>query len=69
MCGPLAGDGYIGRSVALEIGYATALSKPVYLSEIPEEDAVKALTTQVIPISELSGARLRVARQLQTRAA
>lgn len=54
----IAEDGYIGRSVALEIGYATALGKPVFLSEEADEDAIKALTTDIVAVHEASGARL-----------
>lgn len=49
----IAGNGYTGRSVCIEIGYATALGKTVVLSEPAEEAAVQALTSAVIPISEL----------------
>jgi nucleoside 2-deoxyribosyltransferase len=44
----IAEEGYIGRSVAIEIGYATALGKDVVLSQEAAEDAVKALTTRVV---------------------
>ena len=39
------GGGYTGRSVCIEIGYASALGKTVVLSEPPAENAVRALNT------------------------
>lgn len=47
-------DGYVGRSVAVEIGFATALGKPVFLSEEADEDAIKSLTTAVVAEEEIS---------------
>ena len=47
-------DGYTGRSVCIEIGYASALGKTVLLSEPPEENAVRALTSDVVPVPELA---------------
>jgi tRNA A37 threonylcarbamoyladenosine modification protein TsaB len=43
----VAGGGYTGRSVCIEVGYAFAQRKPVILSEVAEEGAIKALTTAV----------------------
>jgi nucleoside 2-deoxyribosyltransferase len=45
--------GYTGRSVCIEVGYASALGKVVILSEPPEEGAVQALTDAVVPVEEL----------------
>lgn len=47
-------DGYTGRSVCIEIGYASALGKPVIVSEPPAENAVNALTTEVIPVKDIA---------------
>lgn len=47
-------EGYTGRSVCIEIGYASALGKAVLVSEPPEENAVQALTTEVIPVSDIA---------------
>lgn len=55
----VAHDGYIGRSVALEVGYATALRKPVYLSQQAAEDAVKAITTGIIAAETVSADSFR----------
>jgi hypothetical protein len=46
--------GYAGRSVCIEIGYATALGKTVILSEPPAEDAVVALASEVIPVADIA---------------
>lgn len=55
----VARDGYIGRSVALEVGYATALEKPVYLSQQASEDAIKAITTGIIGADTVSAESFR----------
>lgn len=47
-------DGYTGRSVCIEIGYASALGKTVLLSEPPAENAVRALASDIIPAPELA---------------
>lgn len=47
-------DGYTGRSVCIEIGYASALGKVVILSEPPSENAVRALTNEVVAVSEIT---------------
>jgi nucleoside 2-deoxyribosyltransferase len=47
-------DGYTGRSVCIEIGYASALGKTVMLSETPAENAVRALTSEVIPVNDIA---------------
>jgi hypothetical protein len=41
-------DGYTGRSVCIEVGYASALNKIVILSEPPIEGAIDALKDAVI---------------------
>ncbi|HVE81175.1 MAG TPA: nucleoside 2-deoxyribosyltransferase [Candidatus Dormibacteraeota bacterium] len=50
----IAEGGYIGCSVAIEIGYASALEKPIILSEEAKEDGVKALVAAVLPFEKLS---------------
>jgi nucleoside 2-deoxyribosyltransferase len=47
-------DGYTGRSVCIEIGYASALGKTVVLSELPVENAVRALTSEVVAVDEIT---------------
>jgi nucleoside 2-deoxyribosyltransferase len=47
-------DGYTGRSVCIEIGYASALGKAVLLSEPPAENAVQALATAVVPVHKVT---------------
>jgi nucleoside 2-deoxyribosyltransferase len=47
-------DGYTGRSVCIEIGYASALGKTVVLSEPPAENAVCALTTDVVSVGNIT---------------
>lgn len=46
--------GYTGRSVCIEIGYASALGKAVLVSEPAAENAVQALTTEVISVSDIA---------------
>jgi hypothetical protein len=47
-------DGYTGRSVCIEIGYASTLGKVVILSETPVENAVRALTSEVVAVGEIT---------------
>lgn len=47
-------DGYTGRSVCIEIGYASALGKTVVLAEPPAENAVRALTSEVVAVGEIT---------------
>jgi nitrogen fixation protein len=47
-------EGYTGRSVCIEIGYASALGKTVMVSEPPLENAVQALAAAVIPVGDLA---------------
>jgi nucleoside 2-deoxyribosyltransferase len=47
-------DGYTGRSVCIEIGYARAKGKTVVLSEPPAENAVQALATEVISVDDIT---------------
>lgn len=45
-CGALyvvSTDGYVGRSVSMEIGYAHALGMPIWFSEFPVESAFSAV--------------------------
>ena len=46
----VAADGYTGRSVCIETGFAAALGLPVYISEPPAEAAIAALVTDVVSI-------------------
>lgn len=48
--------GYTGRSVCIEIGYASALKKTVLLSEEPSEGAVMALASAIVPVDQLASA-------------
>ncbi|MFJ8028829.1 hypothetical protein [Streptomyces sp. NPDC096311] len=52
-------EGYTGRSVCIEIGYARGAGKIVLLSEEPVEHAVMALADAVVPLEEMA-ARLAV---------
>lgn len=45
-------QGYTGSSVCIEVGYASALGKPVILSEPPTEGAVAALANTIIDVNE-----------------
>lgn len=47
-------EGYTGRSVCIEIGYASALGKTVLASEPPAENAVQALTAEIVPVGEIA---------------
>lgn len=47
-------EGYTGRSVCIEIGYAAALGKPVLVSEPPAENAVYALAAEVVPVTDIA---------------
>lgn len=49
-------QGYTGRSVCIEIGFAAALGKRVFLSEPPAEAAVAALADAVVPVNAICGA-------------
>lgn len=51
-------DGYTGRSVCIEIGYASALGKIVLLSEPPTENAVRALADEIVAVGDI-GKRIR----------
>lgn len=46
-------NGYTGRSVCIEIGYAAALRKRVILSEPPAEAAGAALADAVVSVNDL----------------
>jgi hypothetical protein len=46
----VAGDGYTGRSVCIETGFAAALDIPVFISEPPAEAAVSALVRDVVSV-------------------
>jgi nucleoside 2-deoxyribosyltransferase len=49
----IAENGYTGRSVCIEMGYATGLGKTVILSEQPSETAVVALASAIVSVDEL----------------
>lgn len=51
-------DGYTGTSVCLEVGFATALKIPVVFSEVPKEDALKALSAGTVTLEDLSRSAL-----------
>jgi len=40
-------QGYVGRSVAADLGYAFARGKPIYALEIPEDPALAVLVTEI----------------------
>ena len=46
----VAEGGYTGTSVCIEIGFAKALGKAIYLSSTPAEAAVAALATDIVPM-------------------
>jgi hypothetical protein len=46
-------EGYVGKLVSAEIGYATAQKKPVIFSEIPEDLGLQALATSYLPLVEV----------------
>jgi hypothetical protein len=52
----IAEAGYTGRSVCIEVGYASALRKFVILSEPATEAAIAALTNAIIPIDQFPSA-------------
>lgn len=60
----VADGGYTGRSVCIEVGYATALGKAVFVSEQPAEAAIEALATAVVPIDELANALTQARKTL-----
>ena len=43
-------EGYVGRSVAADLGYAFARNKPIYALETPEDPALAVLVTEVTSI-------------------
>ncbi len=49
----LAEGGYVGKSVCLEIGYAFSRRKRIVLSEPADELAVRALTSEIVPLSKV----------------
>jgi len=53
-------EGYIGDSVALEIGYALSKGVPVYSSERPKDKVIGSFLVSGIPLSRLKN---RIARQ------
>jgi hypothetical protein len=44
----IASQGYTGRSVCIEVGFATGLGLPVVISEPPQEPAIEALVDAVV---------------------
>lgn len=50
----VANGGYTGTSVCIEVGYAHALGKRIYISDPPQEHAISALVTGVIPLHTVS---------------
>lgn len=49
----LSKDGYVGRSVSIEIGYAFKADKIIYSSEIIQDHGPRSLVDEVIPKEEL----------------
>jgi nucleoside 2-deoxyribosyltransferase len=47
-------DGYLGTSGKIELGFAAALDKPIYLSEKTGDPAIDGWATKILAISELS---------------
>ncbi len=45
--------GYVGTLVSVEIGYASALGKPVIFSEKPKDLGLQALASAFIPLDDL----------------
>ena len=45
--------GYMGTSVKLELGYALALKKPIYFSELTKDIALDCYCAGVIPVDQL----------------
>lgn len=58
-------EGYIGTSVALEMGYALSKGVPIYSSERPKDEVFSSFLVSGIPLSEL---RNRIARWKSKRA-
>lgn len=50
----LAPGGYVGMSVAVEVGFASALGKPVFISEVTSEEAVNVLATAILACDAVS---------------
>ena len=50
----LCPEGYVGRSVTLEIGYAHAKGKRIYFSEPTNDLVLDALSSGVIPVTEIA---------------
>ncbi len=49
----LCPEGYVGRSVTLEIGYAHAKGKHIYFSEPTNDQVLEALSSGVVPTAEI----------------
>ena len=45
--------GYIGTSLKIELGYALALKKPIYFSELTKDMAIDGFATGVISLDNL----------------
>ncbi len=50
----LCPEGYVGRSVTLEIDYAYAKGKHIFFSELTNDQVLDALSSGVIPTTEIS---------------
>jgi nucleoside 2-deoxyribosyltransferase len=46
--------GYMGTSCKLELGYALALEKPIYFSELTNDMALDGYVKKIIPLDKLS---------------
>ncbi len=51
-------DGYIGTSVKMEIGYALALKKPIYYSQLSNDEDLNFYCKKVISLEELEKFKL-----------
>ncbi|HSX41031.1 MAG TPA: hypothetical protein VLF21_00095 [Candidatus Saccharimonadales bacterium] len=54
----VATGGYVGLSVAVEVGFAAALGLPIIFSEEPAEDAFKALSAGTLDMGAVSVQKL-----------
>lgn len=50
-------NGYMGTSCKLELGYSIALGKPIYFSELTNDDALDSWAKQIIPIEKIPEAQ------------
>lgn len=53
-----APDGYVGRSAAMELGYASAFGIPVFTTEAPSDEALREIVTLVAGVDEVASSLL-----------